>query len=141
MEIIINYWALLGVSVLSFIIGAVWYTPLMFGNIWMKIMGGRDKYTKEEMEKLQKEMTKFYFLQLLLTFITMFVLYMNVIWQAKDAGMYLAFFMWLGYVMPTQVAGVIWGNTEKKYWCKQISIMLGCQLVIMLLAGYIFSNL
>lgn len=140
MEIIINYWVLFGATLFAFILGAVWYSPLMFGNLWMKIMGGCEKYTKEQMEKIQKEMGKFYALQFILTLTTMFVLYANILYFGKDKGIYFAFFMWLGYVMPTQVAGVIWGNTEKKYWAKQILILTSCQLTIMLIAGYMFST-
>lgn len=58
---IINYWALIGATLFAFILGAVWYSPLMFGNLWAKI-NGSDKYTKEELAKLEKEMTKFYLL-------------------------------------------------------------------------------
>lgn len=136
----INIWILIGVSVLAFIIGAVWYSPLMFGKTWMKIMGDK-KFTKEEMVELQKKMIPFYFLQLVITLITMFVLYSNIKFTGTTgmASVWYAFFMWLGYVMPTQVSAVIWGSTEKKYWLRQISIMLGCQLVIMLVAGYIFG--
>ncbi len=135
---IINYWALAGGTLFAFILGAVWYSPLMFGNLWAKI-NGADKYTKEELQKLEKEMTKFYLLQLFLTILTMFVLYQNIKYFGAEKGIWFALFMWLGYVMPTQVAGVIWSNTEKKYWFKQICILASCQLVAFLVAGYIFS--
>ena len=142
MEIIINWWILVGVSVLVFVIGALWYSPLIFGNTWMKIMGGCEKYTKEEMKKIEKEMAKFYILQFLLTVITSFVLYMNIKWLKLigNSGVWFAFFMWLGYIMPTQVACVIWGNTEKKWWSKQIAILCSGQLISVLIAAFIFSN-
>ncbi len=135
---IINYWALIGATLFAFILGAIWYSPLMFGNSWMKIMGS-DTYTKEELNKLQKEMGKFYVLQLFLTSLTMFILYQNIKYFGSEKGVWFALFMWLGYVMPTQIAGVIWGSTNKKYWCKQIMIITSYQLVTLLIAGYIFS--
>ena len=141
MEIIINWWILVGVSVLVFVIGALWYSPLIFGNTWMKIMG-MDKHTKEELKKMEKEMTKFYILQFFLTLLTSFVLYMNIKWLklGADSALWFAFFMWLGYIMPAQVCCVIWGNTAKKWWTKQIAILVSGQLVSIFVAAYIFSN-
>jgi Protein of unknown function (DUF1761) len=136
----INIWILIGVSVLAFVLGAVWHSPVLFGNTWMKIMGGCDKYTKEEMQKIQKEMGKFYALQFFLTLLTMFVLYQNIKYFGGKNGVSYAFFMWLGYVLPVQVSSVIWGSTDKKWWCKQIGILAGLQLLVFLIAGYIFSN-
>lgn len=69
----------------------------------------------------------------------MFVLYQNIKYFGSEKGLWFALFMWLGYVMPTQVAGVIWGSTHKKYWLKQIFILSSCQLIAFLVAGYIFS--
>ncbi len=84
-------------------------------------------------------MGKFYVLQFFLTLLTMFVLYQNIKYFGSEKGVWFALFMWLGYVMPTQVAGVIWGSTNKKYWRKQIMIMISYQLVTLLVVGYIFS--
>ncbi len=137
----INIWILIGVSVLAFIISAVWYSPVMFGKTWMKIMGDK-KFTKEEMLEAQKKMIPFYVLQFFLSVTTFFVLYSNIRYTGAlgAAGIWYSFFMWLGYVMPTAVSAVIWGNTERKYWCKQIAIVIGSQLIVMLIAGYVFGN-
>ena len=35
----INYLAVVVASLVSFVIGMVWYTPLTFGNVWMKEEG------------------------------------------------------------------------------------------------------
>lgn len=155
-----NYISIVLVALGAFVFGGLWYSPLMFGKTWMNIMGGCDKYTEEEMKKIQKEMGKFYILQAFLTFITMYVLYQLIHWilsgvprlesfypdgsevgasDITSKGVWIAFFMWLGFVMPTQISGVIWGNTDKKWWWKQVSIMAICQLIIMLVAGYVFS--
>ncbi len=124
---------------IAFIIGAVWHSPVLFGNTWMKIMGA-DKYSKDELKKMQKEMGKFYALQFFLTILTMFVLYQNIKYFGGKNGVSYAIFMWLGYVLPIQVSSVIWGSTDKKWWCSQIGILAGLQLVIFIIAGYIFTN-
>ena len=35
----INYWAVVVAAVVAFVVGAVWYTPLLFGNEYMKLRG------------------------------------------------------------------------------------------------------
>ena len=138
----INYLAMALVTLTIFALGAVWYSPLMFGKTWMKIMGC-EKYTKEELQAMQKKMGKFYLLQFAMTLFTVHVLYNLIHWTVGGAdglrGIWVALFMWLGFVMPTQVSGVIWGNTEKKWWGRQLKISLSYSLFTMLFAGYIFS--
>lgn len=41
----INYWAVLISALATFVIGSVWYSPLLFAKAWMKELG----FTKEGM--------------------------------------------------------------------------------------------
>lgn len=41
----INYWAVIVAAATSFIIGAVWYSPSIFGKIWMD----ENKLTKQDL--------------------------------------------------------------------------------------------
>jgi len=43
----INYWAVLVSALAFFMIGAIWYSPVLFANSWIKELG----ITKEEMAK------------------------------------------------------------------------------------------
>lgn len=133
------YTSILVASIAQFVLGAIWYSPLMFGKYWMQIM--EFSGTKEEMEKAQKEMIPFYLLQLLLTLIFTWELYQTLNSGTSLNPYFLAFMMWFGYVMPTQVSAVIWSNTKKIFWKKQIFIMLGCSLVSMMLATFIILNI
>jgi hypothetical protein len=137
----INYIALLVASLAQFALGALWYSPLMFGKWWMEIMEATH-FSKEELQKLQKEMTPFYALQLLLTLVTTWVLatnlaYGNVFSGGTTAVLAYAFFMWLGYVMPTQVSTVIWGRTKRMFWAKQLCVMLTYSFVGIMLGAWI----
>lgn len=38
----LNIWAILVVSVLNMVIGALWYSRLLFGNAWMKGIGMKE---------------------------------------------------------------------------------------------------
>lgn len=62
----INYLAVLVAAVSCFIIGGLWYSPLLFANIWM-----REAHITEESVK-QANMTKIFGLSFILTLIISF---------------------------------------------------------------------
>jgi hypothetical protein len=135
-----NYWYILLAAVVQFVLGAVWYSPLLFGNVWMKIMNV-DHYSKEELQKMQQSMMPFMALQFVLTLVTTFVLANNIAYAGlTGAAAYIyAGFMWFGYMMPVSVSSVIFGSTKRHFWLKQIGIMVGMQLVGILLATFILT--
>ncbi len=137
-----NYLGIVLATISQFILGALWYSPLLFGKVWMQIMEV-GHHSKEELQKLQKQMVPFYSLQFFLTLITTWVLAANLAFSqiVGPAAYFYAFFMWLGYTMPVGVSAVIWGNTHKKYWLKQISVMVGMQFVTLMLATFILTNI
>ncbi len=123
------------ITLVTFILGAIWYSPLMFGKKWMQIMG-MSHLTQEEIKKLQKTMLPFYLLQFVLTVVTTSTLaYLITITQAISGTM-LAFLIWAGFVAPTSIANVVWGSTKRSFWCAQLAIMLSYQLITLLFASY-----
>jgi Protein of unknown function (DUF1761) len=135
----INYIAIFIATVLQFILGALWYSPLMFGKWWMQIMEMTSK-TKEEMARMEKEMMPFYGLQFFLILFSTFALANHLALLPAVSPIEISFWVWLGYMMPIQIATVIWGNTKKKFWAKQIFVMTSAQFVCMMIAGIVFSN-
>lgn len=138
----INYELILFASVLNFILGALWYSPVMFGKWWAQIME-MSHHSKEELQKIQKEMMPFYVLQFFLALITTFCL-ANVLAFGKmanpDYSVYgAAFWTWFGFIMPIQVGSVIWGNTKKKFWSKQLFVMLSYQLVSIIISTWVLT--
>jgi hypothetical protein len=127
-------------TIVQFVLGSLWYSPLMFGKVWMSIMEV-SHYSKEELQKMQKTMMPFMALQFVLTLITTWVLASNIAFAGLtgSAVYYYAGFMWLGYMMPVSVSSVIFGSTKRKFWMKQIGIMLGMQFVGIMLAAWILS--
>lgn len=124
---------------IQFILGALWYSPLMFGRWWMEIMEC-SHLSKEELKKMQKGMGPFYGLQLLLTLVTTLIFAILLNGLPKEWSVYgLAFFFWIGFVVPTQIAGVIWANTKKKFWSKQLFVMTSYQFVALMITAYLLS--
>jgi Protein of unknown function (DUF1761) len=110
-------------TIAQFVIGALWYSAF-FGKQWSKIMGF-DKLPAEEQATLEKSMTPFYGLQLLLIVLSNVALGVLIMGLR---GLYpvtnLLFAIFVGLVIPYQIQGIIWANTPKKYWIEQIFIDL-----------------
>ncbi len=48
----INFWAVLVSIVTNMVIGALWYSPVLFGNVWLKLIGKKaEEISKEDANK------------------------------------------------------------------------------------------
>lgn len=63
---VINYWAVLVSALATFLIGSVWYSPLLFAKVWMEELG----FTKEGMsnDKMVKIFSISFLLMLIIAF-------------------------------------------------------------------------
>lgn len=123
----LNYLAILLAVAAQFGVGFVWYGPL-FGKLWGKIHGF-DKLSKETQDKMMKEMGPYYGLQLLVTAITTVVLAIFITNLSGWNPYGMAFFFWLGFVVPAQVSSVIFSNTPKEWMFTKIGLQAGAALV------------
>lgn len=133
----LNYTAIFLATVVQFIVGAIWYTPV-FGKLWGKIHGF-DKLSKEVQANMMKSMAPLLGAQFVVTILTSFVLalFMTSLpasWNIfGEAG-----FFWLGFVVPTQVSAVLFGGTEGKWVVTKILIMAGGSLACLMSAATVF---
>jgi hypothetical protein len=134
----LNYLAILAASFAQFVLGALWYSPVLFGKQWMSIME-MTHLTKEQLQNMQKEMGPFYALQFVLTVLYTISLACIIHAWPENYGISAALKIWIGFIVPTQISGVIWGNTKKDKWLSQILIMVTYQLVGIVIAAYILS--
>lgn len=125
-------------TVAQFVLGALWYSPLLFGKWWMQIMESTH-LSKEELQKMQKGMTPFYGLQFLLTLLSTFSLASLAPYLPEYSIFHIAFWLWMGFIVPTQISSVVWGSTKKKYWVRQIFVMVSMQLAGLMLASSILG--
>ncbi len=104
----LNYLAIGAVMITSMILGALWYSPLMFGKAWMKFVGITSEQAKQE------NMAKLWLMGLCNTFILTFFLALFLrITKAETLSemIQVSLFLWLGFIVTTIFGGVIW---EKK---------------------------
>ena len=134
----INYIAILVASVVQFIIGAIWYTPV-FGKLWGKIHGF-DMHNPEVQKDMQKKMLPLLVVQFITTIVTTIVLAIFIAFLPTSWNVYaLAGFFWIGFVIPTQVSAVLFGGTNPKWVVTKILIMAGGSILCLEAAAVIIK--
>lgn len=136
LDLIVNYYAILAAAIVAVALGFLWYSPVLFGTKWMKLMG----MTAESMnsQKGSKNMTVVFALQALGALAQAFVLaYVAVVFGVVDvaSAVQLGFWMWLGFVAPTQLGIVLW---DKKPWAL-FYITAGYYLVSLILMSLVLA--
>lgn len=117
-------------AVVQIAFGAFWYSPLLFGSLWMQETG-------HKMEDCKTKKPPFVQASVV-TFITSFALGYLAIWTHIISffdGAKLGFLCWLGFVATTHYSGVIWAKKPFKVYL----IDVGCLLVSLILADIIVA--
>lgn len=133
----INVLAVALATIAQFALGAVWYMPL-FGNVWRDIHGF-DKLTKAQQNQAQKDMMPMLGVQLVVTLMTTLILAKAIVLLPEYSAYTLAVGAWVGFMVPVQISGVIFGGTDPKWITKKIAVMTGGSLVCVLAAAAILS--
>ena len=126
----LNYWAVLVSAVASMVIGALWYSPILFGNIWMNLM----KIDPKNIDKMKdKGMGKYYFTAFNGSLIMSFVLAVLVDYAGavtvSDALM-LGFLIWLGFSETVLLNSVLWEGKPVKVYLINIFQLLVSLLIM-----------
>ena len=131
-----SYITIIGAGVVAMIVGSIWFGPL-FGKKWMEICGvtGADEAKRKQM---QKEALPLYAIQFVLVLLQIYVLG-NLISFTGGNGMGVAFFMWLGFVMPTIAGSAMWNNNTTRMKWAAFLIQAGYNLVLFIILGYILG--
>lgn len=133
----VSFLAIIIAAVVQFIVGAIWYMPV-FGSHWARIHDF-EKHDKKTQQEMQKGMVPLLLAQFLSGLVTTYVLaYIISIFSRQDAYI-IALWMWFGFVVPTQVAAVLFGGTKPKWVFIKIAIMAGGSLVCMMATALVFN--
>lgn len=133
----VNVWAVLAATVVMFIIGAFWYM-VPFGKMWSKIHGF-DKLSKAKQNEMSKKMGPWYGVQLLVTIVSAYVLAMLIALLPDQSPYFIAFMVWLGFVVPTEASSQIFGGAPEGYVWHKIGISVAEALLHLLAAAWVIS--
>ncbi len=131
----INFWSICVASVVSFGIGALWYSPILFGKEWMSLT----KTTAADMESIKSRGPwKAYIAQFIAVLISFsvigFLASANNIATSSD-GAFLGFVIWLGFVATESVGILFWERRPLKL----VLINSICSLVSLVIGGAIIG--
>lgn len=126
----LNYLAILVAALVQMVVGALWYSPLLFSKQWSKAVG-------KTMDEMRGSGTAYVFpaIGALLTAYVMahIVDYTGAVSLAQ--GLQTGFWVWLGFTLPAIAVDVVFAGRNKEL----LYINAGYHLVNMLLAGAILA--
>lgn len=128
----VNYPAIVACAILSMIIGALWYGPL-FGRKWMEITAQNAR------ETTQRSRLSLYGVQFALSLVQLYLLSQFINSWTDASGMENAFWIWLGFVMPTIAGLSMWNMLPTRDRFVMFFISAGYQLVSFLAFGSILE--
>lgn len=132
----IKYPAVIVAALVHYLLGGLWYSPLLFANKFIQIIG----WTPQQIAEMQaqgppvKELVIALVTSLVLVYILAHVVQYT---KAKNwrGGLETGFWLWLGFVATTQLATVIFEKRPLGLYL----INIGYQLVGCMLAGVILA--
>jgi hypothetical protein len=130
----INYLAVLACGIVFMVVGALWYSPLLFAKPWMKAMGK----SQEEIQAMQQGVWKSYFVSLIGALVMAFVLAHIIDYVKADTalkGAQTGVWMWIGFVITSSLGGILFEGRPKALYF----IYNGYQLVSLVLMGIILA--
>ncbi|KND49238.1 MAG: hypothetical protein AB203_02480 [Parcubacteria bacterium C7867-008] len=143
MDIVINYYAVLGAGITGVILGVLWYGPI-FGKAWTKEMGvtpeevAAFRSDKKKMAAMNRNYAYVAIAALVMAFVLNLVIMSTSAYVKPDIalGFASAFWVWVGFIVPVTLNGVLWEGKSKRYWL----ITSGYYLVSLSLMSVILTH-
>lgn len=113
-EIHLNHLAIIVSAIAYFMLGALWFSPALFGNRWIELSGIKDK-----METLRKRVALPYIVTFIAEYITCYALACVMsAFHAETAvnGMITALLTGVGFIATTEAVGHVFEGRPLKLW-------------------------
>ena len=131
----VNYIAVIVGAIVSFVIGMIWYSPLLFGKLWIKANGFNEKEIKEKHKKgmMAKGMVGSIIGALVMSFVLSVSIHLT---QATTltSGLLIGGFLWLGFMATAALNKVLWEGKPVKLYLVEVLH----HLVVILVMSAIF---
>lgn len=130
----IDYLAVVVATLAAFVLGALWYSPVLFGRPWMRVQG----FSDDQARRLREGAGQAYFVALLCYLVVALiaaVLMSLTGFGSWEKGLLLGFLFWLGFAAPLGLTGNVFSNQGIGVWL----IDTGYQLLALLLVGMILG--
>jgi len=136
MNVDINWWAVIAAVAVNMVVGAIWYSPLLFAKQWSKLTG-------RKMNEMG-DGAKGYLLTTAGAFVQAYILAHFVVYTAYfypnysniRVGVTTGLLLWVAFVAVTQGVNAVFAGTRKKLW----AINTGYFLVVLLINGVLLAS-
>jgi len=126
----VNYLAVLVATLAVFIIGWLWYSPMLFGNLWLRL----SKVSQKDITKAKnKGMTHLIISGFIATLVTALVFeYLLDMFGITDmyTGILLSLLLWIGFLVTSMLNSVLWEGKPFSVYVINIFHQLVCMIVM-----------
>lgn len=123
-------------AVAGMVVGALWYSPILFGKMWMKLSGmSQEKMAEAKKKSMVKPYAVSFIGLLVMAYVLAHFLAIGVAVTASDA-LLVAFWLWLGFVVTIKIGDVLWAGDPVKLYIINIAhylVAIGVMAVILTL--------
>lgn len=131
----VNIAAILVAALLTFVLGAFWYSPILFARQWMQAQG----YTPEKIAEMKKRgVTRAYVVSALCYFVMAYVVALLASYTNSTTvvqGLWLGLLAWLGFAATIGLTGNMFSEKPIAAWV----IDAGYQLAYLLIMGALLA--
>lgn len=136
-DVVINFWAVAVAGLAAMVVGALWYSPWMFGEVWMKLSG----LSKSDLDAAKKKgMSTSYFGNLVTLLVMAWVLAMVLAVSGAanvSEAFQVTFWIWLGFIGTVTLNGVWWANEKAGLWAlKNAGTLVGMLVMAAILMSW-----
>jgi uncharacterized protein DUF1761 len=117
-EVEINYVAVILAGASSMAVGALWYAPSVFGNVWMQLTGLSERKIKEGSGSKPITYLYVFIASLITAYVLAHITFLSQNFFHYDsyimAALNTAFWMWLGFTAARMLTHDLFENRRKK---------------------------
>jgi hypothetical protein len=129
-------WPVITAALIPLALGSFCYSPLVFGNHWLRLTGSDIKDEKEARQTLFTAWLGSFTASLLMSVI-LALLIENLFVVTPLDGMQIGFLVWLGFIATTSAPAYLFGGTARPYMLYML--VNGYHLISLILMGGILA--
>ena len=133
----VNLFAVLVSAVATMVLGFLWYSPVLFANPWMKLMG-LDPNDKAKIAEMQKSAGPSYFMSLIASLLAAFVLGKLIAvagFSTAIDGLKIGLVAWLGFVTTVQFTNALFSRQPFRLYMINTGYQFVCYAVMGAILG------
>ena len=133
----VNLWAVGVCALAGMVVGFLWYSPMLFANPWMVLMG-YDPNDKATIAEMQKSAGPSYAMSFVASILTAFLLgKLIAVAGAMTAvdGLKIGLVVWLGFVTTVQFTNALFSRQRNKLYLINTGYQLVCYVAMGAILG------